>query len=87
MRIIPCRRVATSPHDVDPEPTPAGRLSTAGPQREITHLALDAARHDAAPTGAHPLRAQFVEDEAPGLLLARLILRGEWLPHGAASGG
>ena len=80
-------RVTTAPHDVDLEPTPTGRESTAGPERELTHLALDAAGHDAAPTGAHPLRAQFVEDEAPGLLLAPLVQRGEELPHGAASGG
>ena len=74
MRIVPCRRVTTTSHDVDPEPTPTGRESTAGPEREITHLALDAAGHDAAPTGAHPLRTQFVEDEVPGLLLARLVV-------------
>ena len=78
--------MTTAPHDVDAEPATAGRSATAGPQRKITHLALDAARHDAPPARAHVLRAQFVEHDQPRLLLARLVLRGEGLPHGAASG-
>ena len=78
--------MTTSAHDVDAEPTAAGRLWTAGAQGEITHLALDAAGHDASPAGAHVLGAQFVEHELARLPLARLVLRGEWLPHGAASG-
>lgn len=76
-RVIPRWRVVTAPHDVHSESTPTGRQSTAGPEWEITHLALDAARDDAPPTGAHPLRAELVQDEVARLLLAPLVLRGE----------
>ena len=72
--------------DVDAEGPPPGAERTARAEREITHLALDPAGHDASATGAHALRAQLVEHEVPGPLLARGVLRGKWLPHGAASG-
>ena len=55
------------PRDVDAESTTTGRFSPAGPERETTHLPLHAARDDASPTGAHALRAEFVEHEVARL--------------------
>ena len=65
----------------------SGGLSAPGAERIVTHLAFDAARDAAPAAGAHPLRAQLVEDELPRLRLARLVLRGEGPPRRAASGG
>ena len=83
----PRRGLASALDDVDAKRPPPGGSPTARSQGEITHLALDAAGDDAPATGAHPLRAEFVEHELPGPLVTRLVLRGEWLPHGAACGG
>lgn len=42
----------------------AGGLGATRAEREVTHLALYAVRHDAAVTGAHRERANFGEDRA-----------------------
>mgnify|MGYP001466575179 CR=1 FL=1 len=84
---MPGRDITAALHDVDAIASPACVLSAAGPQRKVTHLALDAAGDGAAPTRAHALRAQFVEHELARPLVARVVLRGEWPPHGAAYGG
>ena len=65
----------------------AGAEATARPEREVTHLALDAARHGAPATGADLLLAELVQNPRPGALSLRVVLRGEWPPGAAACGG
>jgi hypothetical protein len=65
---------------------PARAEAAARSEREITHLALDAAGDGAPATGADALVAQFLEDDPPRVLPAREGLRGEWPLHAGASG-
>ena len=65
----------------------AGVEATAGPEREVTHLALDAAGHRAAATGTDRLVAELVKNRLVSPLLLRVVLRGEWPPRGVACGG
>ncbi len=73
--------------NVDEVIRPARTEAPTWPQREITHLALDAAGHRATATGADVLLAELVEDRVVHLPSAREVLRGERPPREAASGG
>ena len=84
---MPCGRVPATLDHADLVALVARAYAAAGPQGVVTHLPLDAAGDDAAATGAHALRAHFVEDALPRRVVACVVLRGEWLPHAAASGG
>lgn len=48
--------------DVHPVIAGRGALSPTGAEGEVTHLPFDAARHDAAATGADDLRAHLLQD-------------------------
>jgi hypothetical protein len=54
------------------------------PQREVAHLAFDAAGITAASAGFDAFLEDFVED---GVMQGRLVLRGEWPQSGEACGG
>ena len=57
--------------------------ATASPEREVTHLSLDAARHGAPATRADPLVAEFVQNPLPGDLWLRVVRRGGGPPCAA----
>ncbi len=83
----PRRYLTAALHHVDAVAPRPRAQTTAGSQRKVTHLALDAAWHGAAPAGAHALRAQFIEHELARQMVAWVVLRGGWPPHGGVYGG
>ena len=89
--IVPsCRRAGgrvMSDDDVRGRVGVARALCAPWAQREITHLALDAARDDARATGADAHRAQFRRNVLACAVLASHGPRGESPPHAAACGG
>ena len=85
-----CRRAGgrvMSDDDVRGRVGVARALCAPWAQREITHLALDAARDDASLTRADAHRAQFGQHVAMRLLLASHGPRGESPPHAGGCGG
>ena len=69
MRDLPQYSSLNNPH---PIVCPLDRVSSPGPEGIVTHLAFDAARDDAAATGAHGFGAELLQQ---GLVPARPVLR------------